>query len=754
MSRLKAAAGQGPKSSSVSSLDAVSCRAQGIQKAAWILEDIQQGRRVKEYPSDPEAREEYFQAAEAEVGYRWALILLLVLSALETPSWCNTGSTKATFFEFIDPTEQCTIDGIPQSDVLLSGVYYMPLGYGICIEIYLIFVMARKLLLESRVQKLYFHPLGVTYFDMRVVYFGLAMVLLEAIDSIWFIIVRPTFRFAFIPRTGFLCLLPAVRSIAHVIQNCLGQFLAISGFLVGTILLFAWIVASIMSEIDDPELKGGKFETLSQTVYTMTDSGCTSDFLANFLPSYTRYRAFGLLWLVFLVITQILMLSLVLDTLVNAYVNFADAQAETDADHQVESVFAAFDALSAANGEEELSKGTFLDFIGEFSRSPRVKPIKFRTASIIFSLVDKDGEGTISKREFCDVCQTLQNELWAVNKYSFVRDYYPELWDSPRFQKLRDYVLSGSINATMNMVLTVNLGLVVAETFVNSVQHRESVRLDDLEVLFSLLYVAEVIVKLSVLSWSEYSSDKSNLFDFSVTWLLLFSSIAQLEIITSGGAAGTAKQYLTILRLLRLLRVAKKLERLKAVKFMIHTITSMVTASSDMMAFMGVVLFFFTTLSVQLWGGLLHPGNPDLRDSDYAASNYWVFNFHDPPIAFGYWTVNLFSGYMGNVADAVYRSSAYPSSWLLFPFFYVSAVSVVFQLVMAFTINVFTELYTKKDQAPPHDENLERLSQELESRSMALHYTIMGNESATERALGKMSRLLDDEEDLTLRRRC
>eukprot|EP00434_Breviolum_minutum_P022003 symbB.v1.2.019423.t1/scaffold1560.1/size111759/14 len=59
----------------------------GIRKAAWQLEDVLHDVNIEVYPDKPEAREAQFQFVWAEVSYKRALLALVLLTVLETPTW-------------------------------------------------------------------------------------------------------------------------------------------------------------------------------------------------------------------------------------------------------------------------------------------------------------------------------------------------------------------------------------------------------------------------------------------------------------------------------------------------------------------------------------------------------------------------------------------------------------------------------------------------------------------------------------------
>merc|ERR1719316_2468970 len=127
-------------------------------------------------------------------------------------------------------------------------------------------------------------------------------------------------------------------------------------------------------------------------------------------------------------------------------------------------------------------------------------------------------------------------------------------------------------------------------------------------------------------------------------------------------------KYANILRLLRLLRVVKKLKKYPRVQFMVSTVVRMVEAAGDILALLGVVLFFFTTFSVNFFGGLLYEGNEKLEGSDFEEKHWFVFNFNDVIMAFGTWFTQLLCEYAPEWADALWRvSSMGEIAWYIYP---------------------------------------------------------------------------------------
>merc|ERR1711957_415209 len=86
---------------------------------------------------------------------------------------------------------------------------------------------------------------------------------------------------------------------------------------------------------------------------------------------------------------------------------------------------------------------------------------------------------------------------------------------------------------------------------------------------------------------------------------------------------------------------------------------------------------------------------------------------------------------------------------MVFPFFYVFAVSIVFELVKAFTIEIFMKLKKKPAEAVKF-EALEDLKDIFDEDGKVLHYRLFGDESLQEKmveALDKLEQFAEGEED-------
>lgn len=242
-------------------------------------------------------------------------------------------------------------------------------------------------------------------------------------------------------------------------------------------------------------------------------------------------------------------------------------------------------------------------------------------------------------------------------------------------------------------------------------------------------------MKISVYSFDEYWSSVSNQFDFFTTWLLLSTAVAE-RLFASG-----ISTYANMLRLLRLVRVVKNLKNLESVQFMTDTVFKLVMASKDMITLLGVVVFFFCAFSVQAFGGDLYENNDQLEGTEYLEKHMFVLNFNDIPSAFGVWFVQLLCEYEPNFPEAVSRTSSFPFGWMMFPVFYVLGVSIVFELVKAFTIEVFMSLKQRWNELKLREGgqgdgaaedlglDMRSFTKAFEDKGEVLHYRVSGHPS-------------------------
>jgi len=267
----------------------------------------------------------------------------------------------------------------------------------------------------------------------------------------------------------------------------------------------------------------------------------------------------------------------------------------------------------------------------------------------------------------------------------------------------------------MSWMLLLNLVVVVAQSYFNLSSIEVPSFLELLSDFFTFSYVGEVALKLSVRSWAHYWSSGANRFDFFTTWLLFGTGV--LKYLPFSSVKGELAHYANIMRLLRLVRVVKQMRQFEGVQFMVRTVTKMMKASGDILSMLGVVLFFFSTFSVNFFGGVLAEGDHRLKDTEYEKKHWFIFNFNDHLMAFATWFTQLLGEYEPEWADALSRCSSWGDyAWWIFPAFYLIGVAILFEILKAFTIELYLTLKIDADREKELEKEAPRIQDKEEAK--------------------------------------
>lgn len=739
-----------------------------ISKAAWILEDAVFGKNCDYYPEGPEAREYHIKCQKAEKLYTWALLGLVMLSVVEVPSWCRCHVFK---WQFLTGAQRCDIvePGAPDDAVIfLSGIPYIPPGYGALAELTCMAIVLRKFLMQWAQETRFFQSVSPSYHygDRTEILIGIFITLLGFADCTMFFMFRNHFRIVLITRSGLLLMLPSVRNLARIAFAVIWEVCSIMAFLFGTILMFAWVAVTLFHDFNTRNIEGVMidegFHTFSSAVYSMFLASVTEEgFIDHFLPTFTAFRVTGFLWLFFLVLVHLLLLNLVLDTLVAGYVRVTEEDMKEGAWNQADGVLRSFAEVCAAStdGSLELSKQGFMLLLAELGRSPYVRKVTPNIAAKFFEAVDSDGSGLINQEEFIEICKVMNYDFWITRYDSKFKDKHPAIWNSRPHVWFRDFYerepqegsrsWCGNFDSLMNWVLLINFGMIIVESYYDLQDWPEPTVLGSLELWFSAVYISELLLKLSVISWAHFWSMGSNQFDFFTT-IILCANTALSASQTLDNLFHVDSRYANMLRVLRLLRVLKTVKRLEEVRFLTATIMRIVQLSREIMTLLAVIIFIFSQISVQMFGGLLYIGNPRLEGTEYKENNWYVINYNDFPMAFATWFVSLLVEFTPVLAEVLNDVAPIKYEWMIILFYYFTAVAVVFELVQAFTIEAFVSLYERKHE--PASElflGWNTIEEDFQAIGYRIHHCAIGGrglkwDEALQEAFEKMFEKMDE----------
>ena len=163
--------------------------------------------------------------------------------------------------------------------------------------------------------------------------------------------------------------------------------------------------------------------------------------------------------------------------------------------------------------------------------------------------------------------------------------------------------------ATSDQLGTFTTGLVVLNLLIMCVPYEGmslelALRLELAASVITLLFTAEMAVKLCGLGWSAYWSDGWNMLDGTLVLLSLGEMILDA---LSGESAIPKLSFLRILRMLRVARMLKLMRTWKELYTVIAAFTKAIPQMSNLFVLTFMVLVILALLGLQLFGGIYNP---------------------------------------------------------------------------------------------------------------------------------------------------
>ena len=215
---------------------------------------------------------------------------------------------------------------------------------------------------------------------------------------------------------------------------------------------------------------------------------------------------------------------------------------------------------------------------------------------------------------------------------------------------------------------------------------------------FTIFYAIEMSAKILVLGWRQYSEKYKNLFDGAMT-VLCVAATAYVYY-PNDYSDSRLVRYVVTARVLRLTRVLIAMKEFQVIG---NVFLDIIPAAKRIIAFLFCIMYAFSALGVQLFGGLItrDPSDPvslRLEGTEFANSDYWANNFNDMVssmnVLFNLLVVNNWT----TQADGILAVTGSKMTRFYFLAFHILGVIIVNNLVMAFIIDSFLQeqkAYTK-----------------------------------------------------------
>lgn len=366
----------------------------------------------------------------------------------------------------------------------------------------------------------------------------------------------------------------------------------------------------------------------------------------------------------------------------------------------------------------------------EMQKNETLASADLSRADLVFKVLDDDGDNTLSLEEFEDLFDALELKFESMLRETMLERRLPWLYRAPRFAQLMKWVRAdASFASFINVVMMLNVVVVMIETHLDLANADSSfsvIAFAWLELAFSVVYLGEVVLRLFAVGWRVYWRQIGNRFDFCVVLLLLGSTLF-VVINPSEQSTATVRMFI-LLRLLRLLALVADISHFRLLG---RTVCVAGAVSLPLLTLLFLCIFSFSSLGVQLFGGVLWKGNPALNPevnpsvSAFVANQYMALNFND--VASG--CLALFSAmvvaYLTELANAIVVASNSELSLLFFVAFYVCSVLIIGNVVFALLIDVLisTQERLSEDDPSARSTSVTQLSQRYGLRHVKVSHS-------------------------------
>ena len=348
---------------------------------------------------------------------------------------------------------------------------------------------------------------------------------------------------------------------------------------------------------------------------------------------------------------------------------------------------------------------------------PEIRTLSNEETMILFGFLDQDGSSTITLDEFLEFGNVLLLEFIKASDYTtYVEQNYPDLFKSRPYQAFSSIVRSEGFEYAIDVLLVLNAIVIGIQSYpelsgqpVALDSHYSDGHIDTIwemmESIFTMIYVVEVLVKVTVHGWREYRESARNMFDCFITVLALLATAYVYY--PNAYSDSRLIRFIVMARVLRLLRI---LTAMRPFQLIGSISAEILPAAASVLQFLFFLMYFFATLGVCLYGGMItrDPQNPlaykllgeggndsntnttsGTGGNDFVDNDYWANNFNDVlsgiNVLFNLLVVNNWTN------CEIGFEAVTGAKWvrLFFLSFHVLGVILVNNLVIAFIINAF-----------------------------------------------------------------
>jgi two pore calcium channel protein len=519
----------------------------------------------------------------------------------------------------------------------------------------------------------------------------------------------------------FLAFTKSLREAVGRVVRSVPHFLDMLAGLAICLLIFAWTGVVIFAGTPEGQEKFKNGSSAISNLWILFEGGAGNPDV--WLPAFKQHYFFFFFFLAFCLLTVYILNSMLLSSIYDFYKEQLKEDVKAFFDGRAVALKQAFDLLK--DERDQVAMHRWEEFYacvcdpGFGYRMPWANPpnkeYNKEKAKHFFEALDKDNSGGIDLEEFTCLIDAMLDEESYIPRTPAPKVISSE-WAKPLhclFTKGMQFRIgNGRVNLKwdhfVDGVIVIDVLLVLCQTllFVSSgsdhlIHNRLGIRTIWFWALFlfAIFYTVGVSLKLHVFGFERYWNMKpvQHRFDFLNVYPLFAATFLCLVCATfSHHASHFLLKAVVILHIIRIFRV---IQYVPALNYLGRFLVKLAPTYYRMGMLLVLLFYMYTTMGLQIFGGLLYQGNPALANSDYANSDYWSFNFND----FSTGMVTLFNLMMLNnwwVFSAAFVRAAGTRWAVLFPIsFFVIVNLIVLNILIALIIECASSIKETEEEA-------------------------------------------------------
>ena len=318
-------------------------------------------------------------------------------------------------------------------------------------------------------------------------------------------------------------------------------------------------------------------------------------------------------------------------------------------------------------------------------------------------------------KEFLNFTTVMLLEFDEVSP-TWLEEMIPSIAQYDKYHQAREIVSSSTFDYFVDIIILVNAIVVIAQSFpeLAGLDVVENYKAHDgqidtpwevAETIFTFLYTVEMLSKILLLGWKQYSSSVRNLFDGFITVMAVGATI--IVYYPNDYDNSNLIRFVVMARVIRVFRLFMVI---KSFKVMSRTFIGVLPAAARISLLLFCVVYTFSAIGMQWFGGRFtrDPDNPlsyVLEGTDFANAFFWANNFNDllsgMNVCFNLLVINNWN----EMETGLIAISSKYCRYYFFSFFVVGVI-IANNLVVAVVIDFFVkELEEEKEEATKRGTN-------------------------------------------------